>query len=116
MAAAEINERKRNGNDDKREHPAQQSPVGICFGEEANRKKKCGAKKYKRDWNRGCSCRRRSGSVPPAFPEQVKREQWNDQTVIVLRIEPPLGFQLIDELEPKQAEENNRDQPACSLD
>src|SRR5437879_1948251 len=44
---------------------------------------------------------RGGGLITPAFPEQIKREQWNNQAVIVLRIKPPLGFQLIDELEPK---------------
>ena len=112
-AAAEIDERKRDGDDDEREPPAQQPPVGIRFGDEANGKKKRGAEKDEHDWSRGCCARRGRRPISPAFPEQVKRKERNDETIIVLRIKPPLGFQLVDELGPNKPEDNERDQPVC---
>src|SRR5882762_510496 len=112
-AAAEIDERKRDGDNGEREPPAQQSPVGIRFGDEANGEKKRGTESDERDWNRGRCPRRGRGPIPPAFPEQVKGKERNDQTIIVLRIKPPLGFELVNELEPNKAEDNQRDQPTC---
>src|SRR5437868_4462995 len=103
-SAVEIDERKRDGDDDNREHPTQQSPVRIRFGEEANGEKKRGGDKDERDWNRGCCARHGRWPSPPAFPEQVKRKERNNEAIIVLRIKPPLGFELIDELEPNKAE------------
>src|SRR6202040_569615 len=108
-AAAEIDERKRNNDDDDRKRPAQQSPVGIGFGNESNREKKRGREKYKRNGNRGCCGHRGRGPIPPAFPKQVEGKDRNDQAIIVLRIKPPLGFELMDELEPNKAENNERE-------
>ena len=111
-AAAEIDERKRDGDDDERESPAQQSPVRIGLCDEANGEKKRSAENDERDWNRGCSRHRGRRPIPPTFPKHVKGKERNDQTIIVLRIKPPLGFELVDELGPNKAEDNEHDEPA----
>lgn len=112
-AAIEIDERKRDRDGDECEHPTQQSPVRIRFGEEANGKKKRGAQKDERNWNRRGSARHGKGSIPPTFPKQVKGKERNDEAIIVLGIKPPFGFELVDQLEPSKAEDDEHEQPTC---
>src|ERR1700736_2029295 len=108
----QINERERNTNDDEREDPVQQSPVGVCFGEEPNRQKKRSADDNEKD--RQCvRCRsERSRFDRPPFPKQIDDQKWNDQPIIVLGIKPPFAFQLIDELEPKKSESEDGEEPS----
>ena len=42
----------------------------------------------------------------PAPPKQVEREKRDTPAIAILRIERPLGFELIEHLEPKQREKN----------
>ena len=44
----------------------------------------------------------------PAPPKQVEREKRDTPAVAILRIERPLGFELIDHLKPKQCKKNCR--------
>jgi len=47
-----------------------------------------------------------AGPMRPAPPDQVEGKERNTPAITVLRIEGPLGFELIDRFEPKRREKN----------
>ena len=102
--APQLNECDRDH--EQREHPAEKTPVGICFFHDSDRQKQ-GQQYPDRGLCRDGVIRSRHGPRFPPDVEQEDREKRHRPAVVVLRVQAPVEVQMPAQPKPKHGWNGN---------